>query len=257
MQTQLVSILRMSKTEGKDPGLYIFVNQSFAEAFELTDTIVGGIASFSIEGCVYRVRVGLMTDDSAETRLYLTEPAIQLTGLKPGSIYLISYHHLRRRFTIGYRKKAQQASYHSRVEKPIISVLNWNPTENVDCWVLFLLRGAAFLFDAVFLIVCCSVIFAVFDSFTSFSLSLAACWFYHAICESSSTQATLGKLLCGLRVTDLNGNRISFGKASVRFVGKVLSVAIFFIGYLMVGWTTQKQTLHDILAGCFVIKPHP
>ena len=40
---------------------------------------------------------------------------------------------------------------------------------------------------------------------------IAATWLYYAFCESSTWQGTIGKKVCGLRVTDMNGNQISFG----------------------------------------------
>ncbi len=77
---------------------------------------------------------------------------------------------------------------------------------------------------------------------------------YCAVMESSNTQATVGKMALKLRVTDLNGNRVSFGQALGRNVGKYLSTVILFIGYLMVAWDEKRQGLHDKLAGTLVIK---
>lgn len=82
-------------------------------------------------------------------------------------------------------------------------------------------------------------------------------WIYSATMESSSQQATLGKMAIGVRVTDLAGNRLSFGRATGRFFGKLLSSLIIGIGYLMVGWTEKKQGLHDIVAGTLVVKGRP
>jgi len=72
--------------------------------------------------------------------------------------------------------------------------------------------------------------------------------------ESSVWQATLGKKTLGLRVTDLQGNRISFGRASGRFFGRIISGLTLFIGYIMAGFTEKKQALHDIIASCLVIR---
>ena len=85
-------------------------------------------------------------------------------------------------------------------------------------------------------------------------LSILAAWLYFALCESSSWQATVGKRLLGLRVTDLNGNRISFGKATGRHFGKILSALILFIGFIMIAFSDQKQGLHDTMAGTLVLK---
>jgi uncharacterized RDD family membrane protein YckC len=77
-------------------------------------------------------------------------------------------------------------------------------------------------------------------------------WLYEAFMESSSYQATLGKMIFGMKVTDLNGNRISFERATGRHFAKWLSTMIFGIGYIMVGFTERKQGLHDLLAGTLV-----
>jgi uncharacterized RDD family membrane protein YckC len=77
-------------------------------------------------------------------------------------------------------------------------------------------------------------------------------WLYYALMESSPKQATLGKMACGFVVTDLQGHRISFGQASGRHFGKVLSMLPLGIGFLMCTWTERKQCFHDDLAGCLM-----
>jgi len=67
-------------------------------------------------------------------------------------------------------------------------------------------------------------------------------------------QATLGKRIVGLKVTDLAGNRIGFGRATGRHFAKMLSSMIMNIGYIMVAFTDRKQGLHDMLAGTLVMK---
>lgn len=84
------------------------------------------------------------------------------------------------------------------------------------------------------------------------SLFIFAGWIYEAGMESSSKQATLGKMALGLKVTDEYGNRISFARASGRYFSKILSRMILFIGYIMAGFTARKQALHDMIAGTVV-----
>ncbi len=78
-------------------------------------------------------------------------------------------------------------------------------------------------------------------------------WLYFAFFESSSKQATLGKMALGIKVTDLNGKPIGFWTATVRHFGKILSTLILFIGFIMIVFTRQKQGLHDMMAGCLVV----
>ncbi|HYW39608.1 MAG TPA: RDD family protein [Terriglobales bacterium] len=86
----------------------------------------------------------------------------------------------------------------------------------------------------------------------TFILLIFGSWLYEALMESSSYQATLGKMIFGMKVTDLNGNRISFERATGRHFAKWLSGMILGIGYIMVGFTERKQGLHDLLAGTLV-----
>jgi uncharacterized RDD family membrane protein YckC len=85
-------------------------------------------------------------------------------------------------------------------------------------------------------------------------ISIVVTWLYFALMESSSKQGTLGKMALGIKVTDMDGNRISFLRATGRYFGKILSGMIFMIGYIMAGLTPKKQALHDMLASCLVMK---
>jgi uncharacterized RDD family membrane protein YckC len=85
-------------------------------------------------------------------------------------------------------------------------------------------------------------------------LGMVIGWLYYALQESSAAQATLGKRALGLRVTDLEGRRISLARATGRFLAKIPSSLILLIGFLMQPFTAKKQALHDILAGTLVLK---
>ena len=84
-------------------------------------------------------------------------------------------------------------------------------------------------------------------------IGLVLNWLYFTLMESSSFQATLGKMAIGIKVTDLQGDRISYGRANARHWSKLLSTMIFLIGYIMAGFTEKKQALHDIIASCLVV----
>jgi len=144
----------------------------------------------------------------------------------------------------------------------------------------FWLRFVAYLIDIVIIWIVMIPIFLVFSAM--FGLSMASMarnpdemaaggsvvgvfllieavavlgvWLYYAFLESSGWQGTIGKKILGLRVTDLNGNRVSFGRASGRFFGKIVSGFTLLIGYIMAGFTEKKQALHDMIAGCLVVK---
>ncbi|QYZ78960.1 zinc-ribbon domain-containing protein [Methanofollis formosanus] len=78
-------------------------------------------------------------------------------------------------------------------------------------------------------------------------------FFYYAYLESSQRQATVGKRAIGIAVTDADGERISFGRATVRYIGKLLS-ELFFPVFFIIAVTRKKQGLHDMAAGTLVVK---
>lgn len=80
-------------------------------------------------------------------------------------------------------------------------------------------------------------------------------WLYFAGMESSERQATFGKSLTSLKVTDLDGRRITFKRATGRFFAKLITGMIpLAIGYIMAGFTAKKQALHDMIAGTLVLR---
>lgn len=85
-------------------------------------------------------------------------------------------------------------------------------------------------------------------------LGIVVVWLYFALCEASRWQATPGKLALGLQVTDDFGQRIGFARASGRYFGKYVSALTLGIGFLLAGWTARKQALHDLMAGCCVVR---
>jgi uncharacterized RDD family membrane protein YckC len=85
-------------------------------------------------------------------------------------------------------------------------------------------------------------------------LGFSLTWAYFAGMESSPLRATVGKLAVGLFVTRANGERISFGQATGRFFGKIISSLILYIGFLMASWTARKQAPHDMMAGTLVLR---
>ena len=90
------------------------------------------------------------------------------------------------------------------------------------------------------------------DFLTFFAAQMIGFWLYFALMESR-IGGTLGKLMLNLRVTGLDGRRISFKKATGHTFARILSFVPFLTGYLMAAFTDKTQTLHDILAGCIVI----
>jgi uncharacterized RDD family membrane protein YckC len=87
------------------------------------------------------------------------------------------------------------------------------------------------------------------------AVSILGSWLYYAYFESSDWQGTVGKKALNLIVTDLNGNRVTFARASGRYFAKIISSLIpLGIGYILAGVTEKKQALHDMIASCLVLR---
>jgi uncharacterized RDD family membrane protein YckC len=89
-----------------------------------------------------------------------------------------------------------------------------------------------------------------------FLVSVGGGWLYFAVMESSSKQGTLGKMVLKLKVTDLNGNRLGFGRATGRYFAKWINSFALYVGWIIAGFTARKQGLHDFIAGTLVLKTH-
>ncbi len=94
-------------------------------------------------------------------------------------------------------------------------------------------------------------------TFIYFLVSIITPWLYYALFEAGKWQATPGKRLLGVFVTDLNSKKITFGRASARYFSKFISSLILGIGYIIAGLTQNKQALHDMIASTLVYRGKP
>ncbi len=138
----------------------------------------------------------------------------------------------------------------------------------------FFARAAAFIIDAIILIPIQAIVGAILggimgammggvpqteEGLLRFQLVIQVgvvivVWLYYALQESGGHGATFGKRALGIAVTDLNGDGITFWRATARHFSKIVSGLICGIGYLFPFFTQRKQALHDIIAGCMIIK---
>lgn len=93
-----------------------------------------------------------------------------------------------------------------------------------------------------------------FAGLSTVFLLVIGSWLYAACMESSEHQATYGKMLAGIRVTGLDGRRISFSQASARHFAKYLSVFAVMGGYLVALFSARKQAMHDMAAETLVVR---
>lgn len=85
-------------------------------------------------------------------------------------------------------------------------------------------------------------------------LSIVMKWLYYALMESSKYGGTIGKIAVSIKVVDIEGNRISFGRATGRYFSRIITNMTLLIGYILAGVTEKKQALHDMIASCLVIR---
>jgi uncharacterized RDD family membrane protein YckC len=130
----------------------------------------------------------------------------------------------------------------------------------------FWIRVVAYVIDVILVGIVLGVVMGVFglrqvnpDDLSDIDprvnlLTILVFWLYFALLESSERGATVGKMAMGLRVVTGEGKRLTFLNATGRFFARILSGAIFCIGYIMVAFTDRKRGLHDMIANTVVIK---
>lgn len=117
-------------------------------------------------------------------------------------------------------------------------------------------RFFAILIDGFILIIPSYIFNSMFGprSFSAFTANIILGWLYESILTSSNWQATIGKRALRIKIIDMQGQKITFGQATGRHFAKILSFLIVLIGYFMMLWDEQKQTLHDKMAGTLVVE---
>jgi uncharacterized RDD family membrane protein YckC len=132
-----------------------------------------------------------------------------------------------------------------------------------DVYAPFWPRVCAFLIDFLLVVLVCAFLKGLLgirlESGTQaeqgfFWATVLVLWLYKTIAERSARQASLGKLVFDLKVTDLDGERIGVLRALGRNVAQALSASIMFIGFVMPAFTRRRQALHDLCAGTLVTR---
>lgn len=126
------------------------------------------------------------------------------------------------------------------LDEPIDSHANAQAQSLV--YASFAERVVARLIDLIILIIPATFVPLVFP------------WLYYALQEGSSSGATIGKRIMGIRVLSVDGRTIGFGTATGRFFGNFLNVMTLFIGYLLMLGNARNQCLHDMITSTVVVK---
>lgn len=173
-------------------------------------------------------------------------------GLKPGDFvrtddmadYKEAHEVAELRALFGFKQQAVTPQYFGSFDQRILaSVIDW------------------FIVSTGFVVIGLIIVLMAHDQVvrSMVALSLVAIipmvnFIYHVIMESSEKQATHGKQILKIKVTDMEGHRISRGQAVTRNLARFTSIATFYLGYLISFFNKKQQCLHDMVSGTLVVK---
>jgi uncharacterized RDD family membrane protein YckC len=123
---------------------------------------------------------------------------------------------------------------------------------SVDGYAGFWKRAAAAIVDALIVGAISGIVTGITAGLGVVSIFFLP-WIYEAYMLSSERQATFGKMMMEIAVTDMNGGRLTFARATGRHFAKWVSALILGIGFIMAAFTSKKQALHDLIAETLVV----
>jgi uncharacterized RDD family membrane protein YckC len=117
----------------------------------------------------------------------------------------------------------------------------------------FWTRLGAALLDGL-IITAASALFLAIDPALYYGVGFGGGLASSVALEGGETGQTLGKRALGIRVVDQRaGGSIGPVRAFIRYVGRIVSSLVVFLGYLWMLWDPEKQTWHDKMAGSVVV----
>jgi uncharacterized RDD family membrane protein YckC len=115
-------------------------------------------------------------------------------------------------------------------------------------------RFVAALIDAILLGVVNGILFAAIGRGGAYGIGTLLSLAYFTYFEGSGAGQTVGKRVMSIRVIDFSsGGSIGYGRALVRWIGRILSGIVCLLGYLWMLWDREKQTWHDKIANTVVV----
>ena len=114
-------------------------------------------------------------------------------------------------------------------------------------------RFFAFLIDAAVFAVLFWVLAQTMNNASVSLVLLVIIWLYYALLESSPLQASLGKIIRGIKVVDRRGRRLTFWQATERIFSKLVTNVTFYFGFFIAAFDKKKRTLHDRISHSAVI----
>lgn len=99
-----------------------------------------------------------------------------------------------------------------------------------------------------------NLIFSSWFIATADFLFLPAFFFYYIFCEWKFGK-TVGKMLCRIKSVSTTNTRMGLASSILRSSFRLISIGLFFSGYLMIIFRRDKKALHDLISGTKVIYP--
>ncbi len=118
----------------------------------------------------------------------------------------------------------------------------------------FFTRFVAKIIDILILYIPLNIIESTFgeDSNITIFLFILILWLYESLMISSSWGATFGKKILSIKVFDVEMQKVTFKKATIRYLYSIFSY-LFLLPIFMIFFTTKKQTFHDYFAKTIVL----
>ena len=139
-------------------------------------------------------------------------------------------------------------------QSPQVPRGDWTPSGPSGPRASFGRRLVAVLVDGIVLLVIYGILFAIFGENAAAGLNLVAGILYYTLLEGGASGQTLGKKALGIRVIDFSsGGSIGYGRAAIRYLGRIVSSLACLLGYLWMLWDKEKQTWHDKFATSVVV----
>ena len=114
-------------------------------------------------------------------------------------------------------------------------------------------RFFAFLIDAAVFLILFWVLSQLMSNASVSLVLLVIVWLYYALLESSPLQASLGKIIVGIKVVDRRGRRLTFWQATERIFSKLVTNVTFYFGFFIAAFDKKKRTLHDRISHSAVV----
>jgi uncharacterized RDD family membrane protein YckC len=114
-------------------------------------------------------------------------------------------------------------------------------------------RFAAAVIDGIIVGLAFVILYGLLKG-AGYALGVLAGIAYFVYFEGGPSGQTPGKRALGIRVIDFaTGGPIGYARAFVRYIGRIVSAVVIYIGYLWMLWDSEKQCWHDKLAGDVVV----